>query len=257
MHDAGPDPFASPNVEDGGRPPLAWDDIKRVELGAVRLVGLSFHTVFRRPLTLLVVALVPAVLVQLVNEWVAGSFFVFSVEGVLVATALAQMLGLFTQIGVARIVEDEVNGTSTDAGALARAMIGKWVPLFFTCCVLGVLIALGMAVVLIPGLMLMILGWFVPYVVVLRDSQGTDAIRYSFDLVQGRFWTVVGRIALLLVLFLPVWVSLTAVVAFESYLQTDRLSAILTSIVWLPMGVAWVLMFINLDYCDVEPSDVS
>jgi hypothetical protein len=67
-------------------------------------------------------------------------------------------------------------------------------PLFFAVALAAVGIAVGMLLLVVPGLYLLVRWWFVPQAVVLERAQGPEALRRSADGVSGHWWRTAGML---------------------------------------------------------------
>lgn len=104
------------------------------------------------------------------------------------------------------------NGTGVDASY--KATIGSfwpfvWVIILQVCAVMG-----GYVMLIIPGIWLAISLSFVTYVFVVEHRRGIDALRQSKDYIKGYWWAVLGRIFLLIVVYLAVVVIVRIPVTF-------------------------------------------
>ena len=133
-----------------------------------------------------------------------------------------------------------------DTGPVLRraAAVSGWALL--TMVLWLVVIGLGFGVLLVPGIILLNSLVFTMHAVALRDCTGVAALRFSWDLVSGRWWRVLGVNIVLFLLF-------SAPGSVASYLLMDAgfafrtAAAILTTLLGAIGSVAVTLFFLNLD----------
>ena len=75
-------------------------------------------------------------------------------------------------------------------------------PAFVATLIAGVFILLGFIALIIPGVILSVLFSFVFYAVILDNKKSADALKFSKNLVSGRWWAVLWRLFLPALLFL-------------------------------------------------------
>ena len=87
-------------------------------------------------------------------------------------------------------------GQRPRAGRAIQAGLDAFTPLFLAIALAALGIVLELALLVIPGLYLLVRWYFVPQVVVLEDARGPDALARSGELVHGAWWRTLGVIAL-------------------------------------------------------------
>jgi hypothetical protein len=101
-------------------------------------------------------------------------------------------------------LQDLAAGAHPRVGETLTRGLEAFTPLFLALLVAGLGIALGLALLIVPGVYLAIRWFFVPQAVVLDGRRGVEPLRRSGEVVEGFWWRTFGVIALAnLVAFLP------------------------------------------------------
>jgi hypothetical protein len=114
---------------------------------------------------------------------------------------LLYYMGIFVISGVLTVVLSDIclGNRPTVRRSYARILSGnRWWNLFSTGLLYSLAMSLGLLLIL-PGLWLMVRGFFTSIIVALEGRRSGDAIRRSFALTKGQAWRIMG---LLLPLFL-------------------------------------------------------
>jgi hypothetical protein len=82
------------------------------------------------------------------------------------------------------------------AGRAIAAGLESFTPIFVAVLLAAVGIALGLALLVIPGVYLAVRWYFVPQVVVLEGARRVDALRRSGEVVRGFWWRTLGILLL-------------------------------------------------------------
>jgi hypothetical protein len=124
-----------------------------------------------------------------------------------------QLLGTgFLNVTVHRIVASELAGESVGAGVASSRALAKLFTLIVAGLIAVVLVAVGLAALIIPGLWLAGSLSVMSAVIAIEDVGPVQALRRSFTLVRGRWWPTVGFL-LLVGLFGSVAAQLVQLVA--------------------------------------------
>lgn len=113
----------------------------------------------------------------------------------LMATVLVSILNLLATMSLAHLVKYAMEGNAVEPSAALGKAFEKMPSGIFTgiLCLLGVLG--GIVLLVVPGIILAVSWAFAIYAVVLRDKSGRAALRYSSDIVKGRwlkiFWYLI------------------------------------------------------------------
>lgn len=234
----------------------AIDLLKRRDLG--RILDDSFALYRANWRTLLSVALVVVVPVHLVVfgaglGWLWSGYDSTPEIGPQLAGIAAQLLvvtPLVTAMTV-HVVRAAAEGRRAPVGETLAAGLDVFPRLFAAVLLVGVGVALGLLVFIIPGVILAVRWVVVPQIVVVENKRGTEALQRSFDLVRGQAWFA---FLLLLVTNLLVGVlSAIATVPLElAAREADTMSLSLVgqalgAVLSLPiLGVAQTLLYYSL-----------
>jgi Uncharacterised protein family (UPF0259) len=143
-------------------------------------------------------------------------------------------------------------GGRPSAGQSFVAGFEAFTPLFFAILLAAVGIALGLLLLVVPGIYLFVRLFFVPQAVVLEEAHGLDALRRSSAVVQGFWWRTFGLVIMVnLAAALPALVLAAPFTALAS--SSDRA-------VWSMVGTIcaesvtapFVALFSTLLYYDLR-----
>jgi hypothetical protein len=82
------------------------------------------------------------------------------------------------------------------AGQVLTEGFEAFTPIFFAVLLAALGIALGLALLVVPGIYLAVRWFFVPQAVVIGRARGPDALRRSGEVVQGFWWRAFGIVLL-------------------------------------------------------------
>jgi hypothetical protein len=119
----------------------------------------------------------------------AGEAAVPTVVGFLVIAPLITAICIHALRAVA-------HGGRPSAGQSFVAGFEAFTPLFFAILLAAAGIALGLLLLIIPGIYLFVRWFFVPQAVVLEGARGPGALTRSFEAVQGFWWRTFGLVVL-------------------------------------------------------------
>jgi hypothetical protein len=125
-------------------------------------------------------------------------------------------------------------------------------PIFFAVVIAGLGIALGLALLVLPGIYLAVRWYFVPQTVVIEDARAAAALRRSAALVRGSWWRTFGLIVMAnLAAIVPAVLLMSPFEAIAD--STDRalwsmIGAMATETVTAP----FVALFATLLYYDLR-----
>jgi hypothetical protein len=165
-----------------------------------------------------------------------------------IAQLVEILMGIFSGLGIARIVDERLQGRSTSLrGALAHAFhrwrSGVWTG-FLSSMITGVLLL----AFIIPGIIWLGYYTFSTSVVSLRDRSGKSALDDSKALVKGRWWTVVGRIAVIGVPTIMAGAALGMTSSFAPELRfLSFASWVISDALFAFASVATTVLFLNLE----------
>lgn len=112
---------------------------------------------------------------------------IFLVAGYIAAFYFSVMFNLAFMAAIA----DEQLRSIKEAVMRVKGRVGQG---FLTSLLVGVIIAVGMLVLIIPGIYLAVIYAFALWVFLQEQKSGMDALRGSQELVRGRWWPVFGRL---------------------------------------------------------------
>lgn len=124
---------------------------------------------------------------------------------------LAWILGVVGSVWIAgsivKVVQDIESDGQLDAGVgeIIGSVAPKLVPLFFLAIVYAVLVTIGFAILIVPGLILAVL-WVVAIPAMVVEDEGVfGSLGRSTELTKGNRWRIVGLAILVLILELVVF----------------------------------------------------
>lgn len=118
---------------------------------------------------------------------------------------LAVIIGSWSQTFLYQAVYQAAQGKQLSIKAMLRLAWKKWLSYLLASLASGLLILLGFLFFILPGIILIVWFFLVPYIVVVEKTGPIQALKRSKKLVKGHFWGVLGRIAL--IFFLSALVS--------------------------------------------------
>lgn len=156
------------------------------------------------------------------------------------------LLSFFGELILIVLVADATVKRRPESDAVLRraAAVSGWALL--TMVLWLVVIGLGFGLLLVPGIFLLNSLVFTLHAVALRDCSGVAALRYSWDLVSGRWWRVLGVNIILFLLFSAPG-SIASYLLMDAGLLPRAAGAILGTLLGAIGSVALTLFFLNLD----------
>lgn len=85
-------------------------------------------------------------------------------------------------------------------GELVREGFGKWWSLLWVSIIQGILTILLFGIFIIPGIIYLVKWIFAGQTVVLTEKRGYASLKYSKELIRGRWWEIFGRFLLIIIL---------------------------------------------------------
>jgi hypothetical protein len=194
-----------------------------------------------------------------------GSLYTFgstSTSAYSVGLLVGAVLGLFAYLlatgAVFRLQLDAYLGRPTDVRSSLDFALGRhrllsllWVGIITT-----VMVAVGLILIIIPGIYLFVAVAFAIPVLMLEGLRGMGAISRSMSLVSGRWWPTFGRLLVGLILYI-VGVVLVGVIgaaithgvsSVSLYLIINGIVAIVISVFFAP----FIAALINVTYIDLR-----
>jgi hypothetical protein len=115
----------------------------------------------------------------------------------LVFIILSVIIGSWSQTLVYQAVYQAGKGKLLSIKEVLRLAWKKWPAYFLATLLSTFLIILGFILLIVPGIILVVWFFFIPYVVVIEKTGAVQALKRSKKLVEGHFWGVLGRLALI------------------------------------------------------------
>jgi len=138
---------------------------------------------------------------------VAPSYAMIGLGVLLVA--LGVVLGILSYLATIYALRDTIKVFDAYRAALRRLFAYLWIVVLNGLMVLG-----GFIMGVIPGVIFSIWFIFAPFILVVEDKRGLDAILKSKELVRGEWWPVFGRIIILTVAILAITFLILLPIAF-------------------------------------------
>jgi hypothetical protein len=121
------------------------------------------------------------------------SFFIFLMAA-LVAAAISIIIAAILQAAMMRAAAQATVGDPVDVGESYRWGLRRFGSVLLVSILVGVLVAIGFILLIIPGIILLVFFAVSIPAVVVEGRRGTDAMRRSWNLVRRHFWHVLGVI---------------------------------------------------------------
>jgi hypothetical protein len=190
-------------------------------------------------------AALPAVLLETVNfEKDSAAAGALSLLGLLSMVAL----GPLSQAMMLHIACQDMGGRRVSLSESFRAALGRWLPLIGLAIVMGLGIALGVLLLIVPGIILMTM-WYVANPACIVERLGVSAsMARSSALTKGHRWQVLGMIALIGIAS----AVMGAVVKGLLGLTGSTGLAISGSLAWSALAGAFAAIFVVVLYHDLR-----
>lgn len=151
----------------------------------------------------------------------SGSFTTLIV-GSLLGAAIAVMVSALLQAAIMKAAAQAIVGDPVDVKASYRWGMRKIGPVIWISILVGLIVAVGFVLLIIPGIIFMVfLSVAIPALVV-ENQRGTGALGRSWNLVKGNWWFVLGFIVV-------TWI----------------ISAVVSGILGAIGGSNWIMMWIT------------
>ena len=156
-----------------------------------------------------------------------------------------QIASLFGELVLIVMAAEATGKRRPDTGEVFRRAWGVLLWALLTMVLFAVVIALG-ATLLIPAILALNAFAFSLHAVALRARSGSSALRYSWEIVSGRFWRVFGINILTVILFFFTGMLLSS--ALDDANPAARVLAAAVSALLAGFGtVVSTIFFLNLD----------
>jgi len=125
---------------------------------------------------------------------VNDSFIATLIGGVIVGAAVAVITAALLQAVILRASAQAVVGDPVDVGASYKWGLRKIGPVIWISILVGLIVAGGLILFIIPGIIFMVLLSVAIPALVVENQRGTGALSRSWNLVKGDWWRVLGII---------------------------------------------------------------
>lgn len=144
----------------------------------------------------------------------------------------ASVLALVLQFATGGIMAGALTRAASDAylrggaeaGIALRAALRRWWTLAWTGAAMGILVAIGLMLLVVPGLLLVARYFAVAPAIVLEERGGWAAFRRSHELAAGRVWKLFLTVGIAFVLYFAL--MLGAELVFERLVGDDWASTV-------------------------------
>jgi hypothetical protein len=105
---------------------------------------------------------------------------------------IAILLGLFTPIFIAIKTDDSIHNKKNDIPTLSKRALQRFLPYVGTSVIQVIFLILLFILLIIPAIIAGVYWMFTPMIVALRGKFALDALTYSYRIVKGKWWKVLG-----------------------------------------------------------------
>jgi hypothetical protein len=134
-------------------------------------------------------------------------------------------------------------------GNALKHALSRWVSAIGTSILYGIIVFLLLLCLIIPGIIWLFSFTFYNYVVALRNIGGKTALDYSKNLVQGKWWRVVGISLFISLLQLGVnFILLYPFTRIPGNPIMDIGLSIIVDVISSLFSVMFIVWFLNVDY---------
>jgi hypothetical protein len=168
--------------------------------------------------------------------------------GALIAVVISLIATFWVQGALVKAVDDVRDGRADmTLGETFQAVRPQLSSIVVAGILAGLAIAVGLLLLIVPGLVLLTWWILIIPVIVLERSRAGEAFTRSRELVRGHGWSVFGVIVLTILLFIAFRIVLgLALIPFADWLQSF-LTEIITGTLATPfVAVAWTLLYYRL-----------
>lgn len=134
--------------------------------------------------------------------------------------------------------------------------LNKFLPFFLLALASGILIALGLVLLVIPGIVLIVWFTFSQFILVLENKGPIESLKGSRAYVRDRWFKVAGRLLFLILVMVVLSGALSAIVGFLTTSAGHEFQVIVgqfVSLILAPLSVAYMFLL----YQDVVHSSQS
>jgi hypothetical protein len=168
--------------------------------------------------------------------------------GVILASIISLVATFWVQGALVRAVDDVRDGRADLSVGETFSRVRPQLPAIIVAGILaGLGIALGLVLLIVPGLILLTWWILIIPVIVLEGRSAGEAFGRSRELVRGHGWSVFGVIVLTILLFIAFRIILGLVlIPFADWLQSFVSEIIVGTLATPFVAVAWTLLYYRL-----------
>lgn len=170
-----------------------------------------------------------------------------STIGLIIAAGLSLLIGVLVPVAISHTIRKHLDTQTVDFPMVIRFALSKWGDAVVTSLLLTIFMIGLTFLLVVPAVILGVFWAFAIYAVAIKDKRGMAALRYSKEVVQGRWWKVLGYLIVLgLLSGIISWLIGLPFVNVDAPIVTAFVST-MSDIVFSYTLVATALLFINLD----------
>ena len=157
-------------------------------------------------------------------------------------------VGIIATMAIAFIIQNKIDGKTIGIGDALKKSFSRWGVAIGTDVIFTIFVSGLTLLFIIPGAIFLIYWKFTPLVVILNGKFGIDALRYSKQIVKGRWWTVAWYSFVFLVLM--VIVGIIWRVPFQFFPENFLINVMMSTILYILLSfftVVSIIFFINFD----------
>jgi len=163
-------------------------------------------------------------------------------------TYCLSLIGFFVNFVVAKIVESCANGVEPSLQSAVSVSFKQFLKGFITTILSSIFIFFLSIPMGIPAIIFMVYWWYFLNAIILRNRWGIDALRYSFYVVKGRWWRVVGfSIVFWLITVVASWLPSGIGLFFAKVQFVQNVILVITYIIHIFTMIAGTVLFLNLE----------
>jgi len=175
------------------------DDVMKEDRFTIRsIIKDSWNIFIKNWISLLMIVLIVNIPLKILDLFIPVKatddifLILFSIPSI-----LNFLFGIIATIGICFIVKSAFQKKSIDWKTALKKSFERWPYVIITQIILTIIMLISFALVVIPGIIVMIYLIFTIYCTILNDKFAFEAIRYSFSIVKKRWWRTLGYILLL------------------------------------------------------------
>jgi hypothetical protein len=169
---------------------------------------------------------------------------------------LEGFIGIIATMGIAFLINNNINDDECDYRKALSKALSRWGSGILTNILAGLIIFGLLLLLIIPGIIWSNYYVFIPYVIILKNISGKEALDYSKSLVQGKWWKVFG---IMILLGICNFILGYAVGSIFEYLPSNQLIEIFSDTIIDFFSsfftIAEVILFLNMDYLKYPKKD--